>query len=120
MNSIRGSTGEQIMTRYLACSVLLATVFAASCERSLDSIEGPVVGTVWGVACNDLATLNALVDVPAMESSFIKAGTCQHLQGDKVKVVRTVQMPGSGKYSQLELAAQGTTRKLWVATSKLS
>lgn len=106
------------MSRLLATAVVLSMI--ASCERSLDSVEGPVAGTVWGVACIDLATLNALRDVPEMEGKFIKNGSCQSLHGDKVKVLRTVHMPGTGKYSQLELADQSSVRKLWVASSKLS
>lgn len=106
------------MTKWAGCAVplLLATTLMA-CGGSLDTQDGPTTGTVSGVVCQDVSTLGAVAMVPETRSAFIREGKCVNLRAAKVNFVRTVTMPGDGKYSQFEYEDKGKTRKLWIRTA---
>jgi hypothetical protein len=99
-----------------AAPVLLAAILVA-CGGSLDTQDGPTSGTVSGVVCQDVSTLSAVATVPESQAAFIREGKCVNLRGARVNFVRTVTMPGEGKYSQFEYADKGTSRKLWIKTA---
>ena len=91
-----------------------------ACGGALDSVEGPKTGAVSGFVCNDLPTLSAGVEVPAIQNTLIKDGKCLHLRTRaQVNFVRTVMMPGDGQYSQFEYVAQGAAQKLWIRTANV-
>jgi len=100
---------------------ILACLFATfGCSKSLDSVDGPEVGMVFGLVCNDLAVLTAAVEVPAIQNTLVKDGKCLNLRTRaKVSFLRTVMMPGDGKYSQFEYTAEGKALKLWIRTSNV-
>ncbi len=86
----------------------------------MNSIEGPEAGTVAGLVCDDLAILSAAVEMPAIQGSLVQEGKCLNLRGRvKVEFLRTVMMPGDGKYSQFEYSAKEKTLKLWIKTSNV-
>ncbi|MES2625648.1 MAG: hypothetical protein V4628_10240 [Pseudomonadota bacterium] len=100
--------------------ILLFVFVACACSKSLDSVDGPQTGNVSGLVCNDLPTLSAALEVPAVQSTLIKDGKCLNLRSRaKVDFVRTVMMPGDGKYSQFEYEADNKTSKLWIRTSNV-
>lgn len=101
--------------------LLLLCVFAvAACSKALDSIEGPSTGTVAGLVCNDLGLLTAAVATPAIQGALVQDGKCVNIRNRvKVEFVRTVMMPGDGKYSQFEYSAKQKTQKLWIRTSNV-
>jgi hypothetical protein len=99
---------------------LLVWLFAAAACSKLDSIDGPEAGSVAGLVCDDLAVLSAAVEVPAIQSKLVQEGKCLNIRNRvKVEFVRTVMMPGDGKYSQFEYAAKEKTLKLWIKTSNV-
>jgi hypothetical protein len=101
--------------------VALVWLFAvAACSKSLDSIDGPEAGSVAGLVCDDLAVLSAAVEMPAIQGKLVQEGKCLNIRNRvKVEFVRTVMMPGDGKYSQFEYAAKEKTLKLWIRTSNV-
>jgi hypothetical protein len=103
------------------CGLTLCLVLVGvACSKSLNSLEGPETGLVSGFVCKDMPVLSAAVEVPAMQSTFISEGKCVNLRSSvSVKFVRTVMMPGDGKYSQFEYAADGKNLKLWISTAKV-
>lgn len=99
-------------------AVIVLTLSLVACDGSLDTQDGPTVGTVSGVVCQDVSTLSAVAEVPQAQSAFIQEGKCLALRAPaKVNFVRTVTMPGDGKYSQFEYEDKGKSRKLWIKTS---
>src|SRR5688572_19665633 len=100
---------------------LLAWLFAAvACGGSLDSIDGPEAGSVAGLVCDDLAILSAAVEMPAIQGKLVQEGKCLNIRNRvKVEFVRTVMMPGDGKYSQFEYSSKEKTLKLWIKTSNV-
>jgi hypothetical protein len=100
--------------------LLLCVLAVAACSKSLDSIDGPAAGSVAGLVCDDLASLSAAVEIPAIQGKLVAEGKCLNLRNRaKVEFVRTVMMPGDGKYSQFEYSAKDKTRKLWIRTSNV-
>ena len=98
--------------------LLCIAISGVACSDSLNSMDGPKSGTVSGLVCNDLPTLAAVSEVPAIRNSLISEGKCSNLtRRAGVKVLRTVMMPGDGKYSQFETTVRGNTKKLWARTS---
>ncbi len=104
-----------------ARGLLLIWLFAAvACSKSLDSIDGPAAGSVAGLVCDDLAILSAAVEMPAIQGRLVQEGKCLNIRNRvKVEFVRTVMMPGDGKYSQFEYSAKEKTLKLWIKTSNV-
>ena len=100
--------------------VVMGMFAAIACSKSLDSVDGPETGMISGLVCNDLPTLSAVVEMPAIKDTLVKDGKCLSLRSRaKVNFVRTVMMPGDGKYSQFEYKTGDTTRKLWIRTSNV-
>jgi len=100
--------------------LLIWVLAAAACSKSLDSIEGPATGTVAGLVCNDLGLLTAAVETPAIQGALVQDGKCLNIRNRvKVEFVRTVMMPGDGKYSQFEYGTKQKTQKLWIRTSNV-
>lgn len=98
----------------LCCSIL-------SCNRSLDSLEGPEHGRVSGLLCNDLPTLTAALEMPASQPALIDQGHCIRLPySEEVDIIRTIMMPADGKYSQFTITVQGKKSQMWVKTSEIS
>lgn len=99
-----------------ACSLL----WLAGCGGSLDTMDGPTTGTVTGLVCNDVATLGAATLVPATAGSLVADGKCLQIRSPaRVDFLRTVMMPGDGKYSQFEYHQGNKTLKLWISTAKV-
>src|SRR5688572_27600287 len=112
---MQGYLGEQAMKNFMNIRTmagmrggLLVWLFAAAaCSKSLDSIDGPETGTVAGLVCDDLAILGAAVEMPAIQGKLVQEGKCLNIRNRvKVEFVRTVMMPGDGKYSQFEYTAK--------------
>lgn len=101
---------------------LYAAIVAAlpGCGGSLDTLDGPLSGSVAGLVCIDVSTLEAAAEVPAVADSLVAAGKCLQLRSPaKVDFLRTVMMPGDGKYSQFEYHQGSKTVKLWISTAKV-
>lgn len=108
------------MTHRIALGVLLCCSFV-SCNRSLDSLEGPEHGRVSGLVCNKLPTLSAALEMPVSQSALISEGHCTNLPYSmEVDVIRTVMMPGEGKYSQFTIRLQGQELTMWVQTNRIT
>lgn len=104
--------------RFCYCLIMLLCISA--CGDSLNSQKGPKSGLVTGVVCIDLPTLAAAMEMPAVQGTLVSEGKCLKLdRSEQVKVLRTVMMPGDGKYSQFELASKGSMKKMWISTAKL-
>lgn len=79
------------------CLVLYIAISGVACSDQLNSLDGPKSGTVSGLVCNELPTLTAVVEVPAIRGTFISEGKCLNLSRRVgVKVLRTVMVPGDG------------------------
>ena len=102
-------------------AVVLVFVLATfACSKSLDSVDGPEVGNVSGLVCSDLPTLSAAVEMPAIKDTLVKEGKCRNLRTRvKVNFLRTVMMPGDGKYSQFEYKPEEKNLTLWIKTSNV-
>jgi|GEM_PF-6505282 len=108
------------MTQKIGIILLLCCSIVA-CGRSLDSLEGPEQGQVSGLMCNKLPTLTAALEMPVSQSALISEGHCIHLPYSvQVNVLRTIMMPGDGKYSQFTIKVQGKDTEMWIQTSKIS
>ena len=95
-------------------------VTLASCGDSLNSLAGPETGQVYGLVCTDVASLSAAVEQPASQAVLVSEGDCTILRTPaNVKILKTVMMPGSGKYSQFEYGVQGKTKRLWISTARV-
>ena len=89
-----------------------------SCSNSLDTLDGPKSGKASGLLCDQLEVLAAAADSSVLEM-MTASGRCLKFTNPKqVTVVRTVMMPGDGKYSQVR-SDQGKDRKLWIKTSSI-
>ena len=100
--------------------ILMLFCSIASCNRSLDSLEGPKQGRVSGLICNKLPTLAAALEMPVSQSALISEGHCTRLAySEEVKVIRTIMMPGDGKYSQFTISLQGRNITMWIRTSEI-
>jgi hypothetical protein len=100
--------------------VLLCLLAAFACSKSLDSVDGPEVGMVSGLVCNELPVLTAAMEVPGIQNTLVSEGKCRNLRTRaKVDFLRTVMMPGDGKYSQFEYKAEDKTLKLWIRTNNV-
>lgn len=100
--------------------ILCIAISGVACSDNLNSLDGPSSGTVSGLVCNDLPSLTAVFEFPIIRDTYISEGKCLRLPRRKgVKVVRTVMMPGDGKYSQFETKVSGKTKKLWIKTSSI-
>ena len=100
--------------------LLCIALTGVSCGRNLNSLDGPSSGTVSGLVCSDLPSLTAVNEFPTIRDTFINDGKCLRLRRQSgVKVIRTVMMPGDGKYSQFEAIVSGNTKKLWIKTSSI-
>jgi hypothetical protein len=98
-------------------TVAAMAMFCVSCGQSMDSMGGPETGTVTGLVCSDLPVLKAVLEVPETAGVLIKDGKCLRINGNaKVAFIRTVMMPGDGKYSQFEYQQDKKTYKLWIST----
>ena len=101
--------------------ILMICFSIAACSRSLDSLEGPARGRVSGLACNKLPTLTAALEMPISQSALIDEGHCFWLAySEEVEVIRTIMMPGDGKYSQFTITLQGRNTTLWIKTSEIA
>lgn len=107
------------MPRPLFRCLLLAPVLLSGCNKSLDNLGGPEAGQVQGLVCNDIATLQAVEEVPATKAHLVQQGMCVDLRSPTLaRVIRTVEMPGRGRYSQFTLgAAPGDT--YWIRTDRI-
>ncbi len=100
--------------------LLLLCCAISACGRSLNSLEGPDQGWVSGLICKQLPTLTAALEMPTSQSALIGAGHCVRLAyGQQVAVLRTIMMPGDGKYSQFTIALDGEEATMWIKTSEL-
>lgn len=98
--------------------VMLATV--AGCGGSLNSMDGPESGMVYGLVCTEVASLTAATEIPASQAALVSDGECTILRTPvNVKIVKTVMMPGNGKFSQFEYPVQGKARRVWISTAKI-
>jgi hypothetical protein len=101
-------------------TVVATAMLCVSCGQSMDSMGGPETGTVTGLVCSDLPVLKAVLEVPETERILVKDGKCLRINGNaKVAFIRTVMMPGDGKYSQFEYQQGDKTYKLWISTDKV-
>jgi hypothetical protein len=108
------------MTKKLALLLTLCC-FAGACSRSLDSLEGPEHGQVSGLMCNKLPTLTAALEMPVSQQALISEGHCVRLAySEKVDVIRTIMMPGDGKYSQFHITLEGKPNTMWIRTSEIN
>ena len=99
---------------------VILVMSCAACSKSLNSVEGPQAGKVYGMACVDLASLAAATEMPAIQSQLVKEGKCFSIGSSlQVHVLKTVMMPGDGKYSQFEYPDGGRHHTLWIATDKV-
>jgi len=99
---------------------LVMLLCISACGDSLNSQKGPQSGLVTGVVCIDLPTLAAAIQMPAVQGTLVSEGKCLRLErSEQVKILRTVMMPGDGKYSQFELASKGSTKKMWISSARL-
>lgn len=99
---------------------LCVAILGVACGDNLASLNGPTSGTVSGLVCSDLPSLTAAIEFPIVENTFISEGKCLKLSRRKgVKVLRTVMLPGDGKYSQFEIVLGGNTTKLWIRTKSI-
>lgn len=107
---------RRLLSGLCAVPALLAL---SACERSLHSLDGPFVGLVTGLACNEIAALEAVAMLPAASRQLVREGKCVELRRPReVQVLRTVELPGQGRYAQFELVENAGTRTLWtIATS---
>ena len=100
--------------------ILCIAITGVACSDNLNSLDGPKTGTVSGLVCNDLPTLTAVFEFPAISNAYISEGKCLRLpRRVGVKVLRTIMMPGDGKYSQFETIVSGHTQRLWIKTSDI-
>jgi len=108
------------MTHRIAI-ILLLCCGIVSCNRSLDSLDGPRQGRVSGLLCNDLPTLTAALEMPISQPALIDQGHCIRLPySEEVDVIRTIMMPADGKYSQFTITVQGKKSEMWIKTSEIS
>ncbi|MFP6805883.1 MAG: hypothetical protein VB957_01610 [Pseudomonadales bacterium] len=99
-------------------ALLLSLTGLSACGGSLNSLADPERGMVSGLVCNDLPLLLAATE-PAIERALIQEGKCIKIRNympREVEFVRTVMMPGDGKYSQFELETEHKTQKMWIQT----
>lgn len=96
---------------------LCIALSGVACSDNLNSLDGPSTGTVSGLVCGDLPSLAAVYEFPIIRDTYISEGKCLRLSRRAgVKVIRTIMMPGDGKYSQFEADVSGNTKKLWIRT----
>jgi hypothetical protein len=75
---------------------------------------------VQGLVCTDIAILQAGEEVPETKGYLVEKGSCQDLRGvAQATMIRTVEMPGKGRYSQFELDDSSVTGKFWIRTEKI-
>ena len=100
-----------------------AVILQVGCDsNSLDSLEGPSSGKVSGLLCDDLEILTAAQDSTVLQM-MIGSGKCVKIPSTKAKqvqVIRTVMMPGNGKYSQVEVNNESGTKKMWIKTASIA
>ncbi|MBQ61650.1 MAG: hypothetical protein CMQ19_06190 [Gammaproteobacteria bacterium] len=102
-------------------AVGLVLAICAGCGGSLDSLDGPKLGRVSGLVCNDLQLLLAAAE-PAVKAALIQEGKCIKIQSyaaKQVDVVRTVMMPGDQTYSQFELKDGRGQPKMWIPAVRI-
>ena len=102
-------------------AALMLTAALADCDgSSLNSLDGPESGLVYGLVCTEVASLNAAAEVPASQAALVSDGECTILRTPvTVKFVKTVMLPGTGKFSQFEYPVQGKNRRVWISTAKI-
>ncbi len=110
--------GAALPARILTVLALAAAL--AGCGGSLDSLDGPESGLVYGLVCTEVASLSAATEMPASQAALVSEGDCTILRTPvTVKITKTVMMPGTGKFSQFEYPVQGKTRRVWISTAKI-
>ncbi len=108
-----------MLYKHSLSSMLIVVILG--CDGSLNSLEGPEEGMVSGLVCNDLPLLLAAVD-PTVKRALIQDGKCLDIRSymaKKVRFVRTVMMPGDGRYSQFELEVKRKVQKMWIQTARI-
>lgn len=91
----------------------------AGCSDSLHTLDGPKSGKASGVLCDELEVLTAATDSTVLEMMTASGRCFKFTNSKQVKVIRTVMMPGDGKYSQVSYSDKGKDRKLWIKTSSI-
>ena len=106
---------------YKRLFLILLVSSMAGCGGDLNSLAAPEEGMVSGLVCSDLPLLLAATD-PTVKQALIQDGKCVKIRSymaQKVKFVRTVMMPGDGKYSQFELEVKNKIQKMWIPTIRV-
>lgn len=100
--------------------LLSAALLCSGCNKSLDNLGGPEAGQVQGMVCSDIATLQTAEEFPVTRAQLLQQGKCVELRSSALaKVIRTVEMPGKGRYSQFTLDGAAPGGKFWIRTDRI-